>query len=63
MSNDPSELKKFVESHPGIHVIRGGGASNRAWNGIRYKTGLSGKNVGSQGLSMNLASVPPGAIA
>jgi uncharacterized RmlC-like cupin family protein len=63
MSNDPSELKKFVESHPGIHVIRGGGASNRAWNGIRYKTGLSGKNVGSQALSMNLASVPPGAIA
>jgi uncharacterized RmlC-like cupin family protein len=46
-----------------MHVIRGGGADNRAWNGIRYKTGLSGKNVGSQQLSMNVATVPPGAIA
>ncbi|UCH25211.1 MAG: cupin domain-containing protein [Trueperaceae bacterium] len=53
----------YVEGHDGVLVVRGGGAENRSWNGIRYKTGLSGKNVGSVGLSMNLARVPPGAIA
>lgn len=63
MSNDPAELKKHVESHGGIHAVRGGGPTNRSWNGIRYKTGLSGKNVGSQNLSMNVATVPAGAIA
>lgn len=62
-TNRAEELRKYVEAHEGIQVIRGGGADNRAWNGIRYKTGLSGKNVGSQGLSMNVATVPPGAIA
>jgi len=58
-----TDLMQYVESHEGIHTVRGGGADNRSWNGIRYKTGLSGKNVGSKGLSMNLATVPPGAIA
>ena len=29
----------------------------------RYKTGLSAKSVGSKHLSMNVASVPPGAVA
>lgn len=62
-SNSLQELQKYVEAHEGIQVIRGGGANNRGWNGIRYKTGLSGKNVGSQNLSMNVATVPPGAIA
>ncbi|MCA9835967.1 MAG: cupin domain-containing protein [Trueperaceae bacterium] len=57
------DLMEYVENHEGIQVIRGGGADNRSWNGIRYKTGLSGKNVGSKNLSMNLATVPPGAIA
>ena len=57
------DLMDYVESHDGIHTVRGGGADNRSWNGIRYKTGLSGKNVGSTGLSMNVATVPPGAIA
>ena len=57
------ELKKYVESHGGIHAVRGGGPTNRSWNGIRYKTGLSGKNVGAKNLSMNVATVPPGAIA
>ena len=36
---------------------------HRDWNGIRYKTGLSAKNVGSRKLSMNVATVPPGAVA
>jgi len=63
MSNEINDLKKYVESHGGIHAVRGGGAANRSWNGIRYKTGLSGKNVGAQNLSMNVATVPAGAIA
>jgi uncharacterized RmlC-like cupin family protein len=63
MNHEPEELRKYVEDHGGIQVIRGGGAENRSWNGIRYRTGLSGKNVGAQGLSMNVATVPPGAIA
>ena len=63
MSNEVSELKKYVESHGGIHSVRGGGATNRSWNGIRYKTGLSGQNVGTKNLSMNVATVPPGGIA
>ena len=63
MADIQEDLKKYVEDLDGIQTIRGGGADNRAWNGIRYKTGLSGKNVGSQGLSMNVATVPPGAVA
>lgn len=51
-----------VEDLEGITVIRGGG-SKRGWNGIQYKQGLSGKNVGSTNLSINVATVPPGAIA
>jgi uncharacterized RmlC-like cupin family protein len=51
-----------VEDLDGITVLRGGGAS-RGWNGIQYQQGLSGKNAGAQNLSINVATVPPGAIA
>ena len=51
-----------IEDLDGISVLRGGG-SGRGWNGIQYKQGMSAKNVGSQGLSINVATVPPGAIA
>ena len=51
-----------IETHDGITVIRGGG-SGRGWNGIRYKQGMSAKNVGTTGISVNVAQVPPGAIA
>jgi uncharacterized RmlC-like cupin family protein len=51
-----------VEDLDGINVVRGGGGQ-RGWNGILYKQGLSGKNAGSQNLSINVATVPPGAIA
>ena len=51
-----------VEDADGITVIRGGG-EQRGWTGILYKQGLSGKNVGSESLSINVARVPPGAIA
>lgn len=45
----------IVEDLGGISVIRGGG--------IQYLQGMSGKNVGSKGLSINVATVPPGAVA
>ena len=52
----------IVEDLDGITVIRGGG-DNRGWNGIEYQQGMSGKNVGAKHLSINVATVPPGAIA
>lgn len=51
-----------VEDHDGILTIRGGGA-RRNWNGIHYKQGMSGKNVGSKHLSANIATIPPGGVA
>lgn len=51
-----------AEGGPGIHVLRGSGVC-RSWNGIQYRAGLSAANVGARRLSMNVATVPPGAIA
>ncbi|HCM76859.1 MAG TPA: cupin [Cytophagales bacterium] len=51
-----------VEDHDGIVTIRGGGGQ-RDWNGIHYKQGMSQKNVGSQKLSVNIATIPPGGVA
>ena len=51
-----------VEDHGGILTIRGGGA-RRDWNGIHYKQGISGKNVGTTSLSANIATIPPGGVA
>ncbi len=56
------DLTKLVEGGEGIHVIRGSGDC-RSWNNIRYKPGMSGKNVGSKKLSMNVATVPPNGVA
>ena len=56
------DLNQFVEHHDGISVIRGG-ETVRAWNGIQYQAGLSGKNTSARQLSMNIATVPPGAVA
>jgi len=56
------DLTKFVEHHDGISVIRGG-ETVRAWNGIQYQAGMSAKNVNAKQLSMNIATVPPGAVA
>ena len=55
-------MSDFAERHAGLAWVRGAGVS-REWNGIRYKLGLSGKNVGAKHLSMNVAVVPPGAVA
>lgn len=51
-----------VEGHNGILTIRGGG-NVRAWNGIKYRAGLSAKNVPAKHLSMNVATIPPGGVA
>src|SRR6059058_4726994 len=58
MANDAP----VVEGHDGLMWIRGSGVC-RDWNGIRYKLGMSGKNVGATQLSMNVATIPPGGIA
>jgi uncharacterized RmlC-like cupin family protein len=51
-----------VEQHGGLAWIRGSGVC-RTWNGIEYKLGMSGRNVGAKALSMNVAVIPPGGIA
>ncbi len=68
MSESPDQdLKQFVDGGDGISTIRTsqvfGGENFRGWNGIRYKAGLSAKNTNAQKLSMNVATVAPGAIA
>lgn len=62
MSENGEDLKQYVEAGDGIHVIRGSDDC-RGWNGIRYKVGMSSKNVGSTKLSMNVATIPPGGVA
>jgi uncharacterized RmlC-like cupin family protein len=56
------DLKRPVEGFEGISVIRGG-ENCRNWNGIKYRVGMSAKNVGSKNLSMNVATIPPGGVA
>ena len=51
-----------VEDHGGILTIRGGG-TQRDWNGIHYKQGMSRKNVGTTSLSANIATIPPSGVA
>ena len=51
-----------VEGQGGLMWIRGSGVC-RDWNGIRYKLGMSGRNVGATQLSMNVATIPPGGVA
>ena len=62
MNEHADALSADVEGEDGILVIRGSGTT-RGWNGIRYKAGLSGKNVGAKQLSMNVATIPPGGVA
>jgi uncharacterized RmlC-like cupin family protein len=51
-----------AEGIDGIFVVRGGG-NVRGWNGIKYRSGLSAKNVNAKQLSMNVATIPPGGVA
>lgn len=46
----------------GIFTVRQSD-THRSWNNIRYKTGLSAKNVPAKALSMNVARIPPGGVA
>ena len=62
MHESDEDLTSYIERGDGIHVIRGSG-NRRGWNGIRYKAGMSAKNVGSTKLSMNVATIPPGGVA
>jgi uncharacterized RmlC-like cupin family protein len=62
MPDSNEDLKQVVEGGEGIFVIRGG-ETCRGWNGIRYKIGMSSKNVNAKRLSMNVATIPPGGIA
>ena len=57
-----SDLEQTAEDGDGILCVRNP-ETHRSWNGIRYKTGMAAKNVGAQDLSMNVATVPPGAVA
>ncbi len=57
-----SQQDPDIEGHDGILVIRRH-ENFRNWNNIRYRAGMSGKNVGSKHLSMNVATVPPGGVA
>jgi len=60
--SEQEDLTIEVEGNEGIRVIRGS-STHRGWNGIRYKTGMSAKNVGAEKLSMNVATIPPGGVA
>jgi uncharacterized RmlC-like cupin family protein len=62
MADMVDDLKQNVEAHDGITTIRAND-KERGWNGIHYKTGMSSKNVGSKGLSINVATIPPGGVA
>ncbi len=62
MSERHEDPTTAVEGGEGILTIRGS-ETHRGWNGIRYKTGMSAKNVGSTKLSMNVAQIPPGGVA
>jgi len=62
MADGQEDLTQYVEGGDGIWVIRGSDTC-RQWNGIRYKPGLSAKNVPARNLSMNVASIPPGGVA
>ncbi len=56
------DLTQYVEGDAGISVIRASTIC-RQWNNIRYKPGLSAKNVNAKSLSMNVATIPPGGVA
>ncbi|AHG93030.1 Cupin 2 conserved barrel domain protein (plasmid) [Gemmatirosa kalamazoonensis] len=57
-----TDLAAAIEGVHGIAVLRAS-ETTRGWNGIRYKTGLSAKNVNASRLSMNVATIPPGGVA
>ncbi len=61
-TGEQTDLSKYVDGEGGIYSVRQL-ESIRGWNNIQYGAGLSGKNVGSKKLSMNVATIPPGGVA
>jgi len=61
-ASEAADLTAAIEGAHGIFVLRDHSIT-RGWNGIRYQTGLSAKNVGARKLSMNVATIPPGGVA
>ncbi len=61
-STEHADQLADVEGGEGVLVIRAH-ENCRGWNGIHYKTGMSAVNVDSKHLSMNVATIPPGAVA
>lgn len=57
MSERHQDLGNTADGEGGIYTVRGSGTW-RSWNGIRYKSGMSSRNVGSQQLSINVATIP-----
>lgn len=57
-----AEQSPQVEGSDGIVVLRAHD-NCRGWNGIRYRQGLSAANVGSEHLSMNVATIAVGGVA
>jgi uncharacterized RmlC-like cupin family protein len=55
-------MNEHIEDLGGIFTLRKG-ENTRGWNGIQYKTGLAARNTTAKKLSMNVATVPPGACA
>ena len=62
MAQQTEQQVHAVEDVDGITVIRGSQLV-RNWNNIDYALGMSAKNVGTEHLSVNLATVPPGGVA
>ena len=60
--SDDGDLTRNLEGRDGISVLRSP-ETHRGWNGIKYKTGLSARNVRAEALSMNVATIPPGGVA
>ena len=54
--------EQLIERYEGIACLRKG-AGRDHWNGLNYQLGINKTTVGSQVLSMNVATVPPGGIA
>ena len=62
MPQESLDFTAMIEGGDGISTVRGSDTF-RGWNNIRYKAGLSAKNVGARKLSMNVATIPPGGVA
>jgi uncharacterized RmlC-like cupin family protein len=54
--------ENLIEDHDGIACVRREAGEDH-WNGLDYQLGINRETVGSNVLSMNMATVPPGGVA